>query len=370
MWPSRHLGQPKLDMSKSRPRVGIIHWVFMHRPSRLIVPPLILIVFGASLTAPLLNDLRLLNENDLVVVEQELPAANHDGDLIINVKNINPNNGVATLDVTYVTDELEKGKVELWITSGSATIKDGKLSYETNTELQRLPIVMDSPTVFIWGETKRATYKQHNAEIKIGERSQGYFYPFDRYVIGFSFAITDKSQMTLQPKLWCQLEDPHFVNAPPQPLASQGDSAVLIPNSLSVVLVRPVYQKIFMGLSLLMAAGCVVWAFYKITYASISATESLSLLAFNFTVLVAVPALRGVLLPSNLQFAPLFDFFVVLIWTVGLLALVVNVIRRDIMIRTEHFSSADRQDDSMLFVGQRRERVDGLKDSMPTRAAG
>ena len=201
MWPSRHLGQLELDMSKSHLRVGIFQWVIMHRPSQLIVPPLILIVFGASLTVPLLNDLRLLNENDLVVVEQELAAGNHDGDLIINVKNINPNNGVATLDVTYVTDELEKGKVELWITSGSATIKDGKLSYETNTELQRLPIVMDSPTVFIWGETKRATYKQHNAEIKIGERSQGYFYPFDRYVIGFSFAITDKSQMTLHPKL-------------------------------------------------------------------------------------------------------------------------------------------------------------------------
>lgn len=120
---------------------------------------------------------------------------------------------------------------------------------------------------------------------------------------------------------------------------------------------------------MLMAAGCVVWAFYKITYSSISATESLSLLAFNFTVLVAVPALRGVLLPSNLQFAPLFDFFVVLIWTVGLLALVVNVIRRDVMVPTEQFSSADRQGDSMLFVGQRRERVDGLKDSMPRRAA-
>ena len=366
---SRQLSDPKLNSSNGLPWAGVFHWIITHHPSRLIVPPLILISLIASLTVPLLNDLRLLSKDDLALVEQEPATGDHDGDLIVNVKNINPNNGVATLDVTYATDNLDNGKVELWIASGGMTLKDDKLVYETDTELHRIPIVMDSPTVFVWGETKRATYKQQNTEIKIDKRTQGYFCPFDRYVIEFSFALTDKSQKTLHPKLWCELQDPHFVNAAPRPLMSQGEKAIAIPNSLTVILDRPIYEKIFMGLSFLMGLGCVLWALYKITYTSITAMESLSLLAFDFTVLMAVPALRGVFVPSNLQFAPLFDFFVVLIWTAGLLTLIVNIFRHDIVIRTRQFPSVDSHADPVLFVAKRGERVDESKGSMPRRAA-
>ena len=330
--PSSQPEQPMPDASQ-RPRAGVFYWILTHRPSRLIVPPLVLVCLLSSLTVPLLNDLRLLSKDGLTLVEQVPPASDHDGHLIVDVKNINPNNGIATLDVTYVTDNLDNAKVELWIASGGVTLKGGKLLYEMNTELSRVPIVMDSPTIFVWGDTKRATFKQ-SSQVKIDRRTQGYFCPFDRYVIEFSFALSDKSEKILHPKLWCELEDPHFVNAHPTPLQSHGEKAVTVPNSLTVTLDRPMYEKIFLGLSLLMGLGCVLWALYKITYTSITAMESLSLLAFDFTVLMAVPALRGVFVPSNLQYAPLFDFFVVLIWTVGLLTLSVNIFRHDILIRT------------------------------------
>ena len=332
---------PTEPKSSKRPWAGVLHWVLTHHRSRLIVPPLILIALVASLAVPLLNDLRQVGEDDLVVVQQDQPKGDHDGNLIVNIKNINPNNGVATLDVTYVTDDIDKGKVELWIASGGVTIKENKLTYDVDTELHRVPVVMDSPTVFVWGETKRATYKQLNTDIKIDQRSQGYFYPFDRYVIQFSFAVIDKSQKTLNPTLWFELEDPRYVHAAPLPLVSHGEKSVVVPNSLTITLVRPTYQKSFLALSMLMGLGCVVWSLYKITYTSVDAMESLSLLAFDFTVLLAVPALRGVFVPSNLQFAPLFDFFVVLIWTVGLLALVVNIVRHDIVLRLRHCALPD-----------------------------
>jgi hypothetical protein len=366
--PSRPVRQPELDSSKA-PRTGVFHRILAHRPSRVIVPPLILVCLLASLAVPLLSDLRLLSEDDLALVEQVPAAGDHDGDLIVNIKTINPNNGVATLDMTYVTDDLDDGKVELWMASGGATLKEGKVVYETDTELHRVPIVMDSPTVFVWGDTRRATYKEQNTEIKIDQRTQGYYCPFDRYVIEFSFALTDESQKTLHPKVWCELEDPHFVNAAPRPLMSRGETGVTIPNSLTVVLDRPMYQKIFLGLSLLMGLGCVLWTLYRITYGSITATESLSLLAFDFTVLVAVTALRGVFVPSNVQFAPLFDFFVVLIWTTGLLTLIVNIFRHDITTLTKQSPAADGHAGSVPFVAQGGERVDESKGSVPRRAA-
>ena len=365
--PHTQPGQPYSDSPKP-PRVGIFYWILTHRPSRLIIPPLILVALIASLTVPLWNDLRLLSEDGLTVVGQDSSAGDDDGNLIVNIKNINPNNGMATLDVTYVTENLDSDKVELWIASGGVTLKNGNLLYEKNTELHRVPIVMDSPTVFIWGDTKRATYKQ-TTEIKIDQRTQGYYCPFDRYVIEFSFALTGESQKTLHPMLWCELEDSHFVNAAPTALMSHGEKAVAIPNSLTVVLERPMYEKIFLGLSLLMGLGCVLWALYKITYTSITAMESLSLLAFDFTVLVAVPALRGVFVPSNLQFAPLFDFFVVLIWTAGLLTLSVNIFRHDIMIRTRQTPAADNHTEPLLFVAERRDPANESKGIMSRRAA-
>lgn len=327
--------------------------------------PLVLICLLSSLTVPLLNDLRLLSEDGLTLVEQEPSADEHDGNLIVNVKNVNPNNGIATLDVTYVTDNLDEGQVELWIASGGVTLNDGKLLYEMDTELNRVPIVLDSPTVFVWGDTKRATYKQ-SSEIKIDQRTSGYFCPFDRYVIEFSFALSGKSKKTLHPKLWCELEDPHFVNAIPTSLKSHDEKAVAVPNSLTAILERPIYEKIFLGLSLSMGLGCVLWTLYRITYTSITAMESLSLLAFDFTVLMAVPALRGVFVPANLQYAPLFDFFVVLIWTLGLLTLSVNIIRNDILIRTRQIAPANSQADRILFVADPTNKPNS---EMPRRAA-
>lgn len=366
--PSKQTGQPNLDSSKAT-WAGIVQWLLTHRLSRLIVLPLLLISLIALLTVPLLNDLCLLSEGGLALVEQEPIAGDYDGNLIVNVKNINPNNGMATLDVTYVTENLDHEKVELWIASGDVTFRDGRLIYENDTDLHRVPVVMDSPTVFVLGKTKRATYKQQNAEIKIDQRTQGYFCPFDRYVIEFSFVLTDKSKKTLHPRLWCEFEDSHFVNAAPKPMMSHGEKAVAIPNSLTVALKRPMYGKIFLALSLLMGLGCVLWALYKITYTSITAMESFSLLAFDFTVLMAVPALRGVFVPSNLQFAPLFDFFVVLIWTAGLLTLIVNIFRHDFMIRTRQTPSGDSHDSPVLFVGDRRDPANQLKSIMSRRAA-
>ena len=118
--------------------------------SRLIVPPLILISLIASLTFPLLNDLQLLSEDGLTLVEQEPAADDHDGNLIVNVKNVNPNNGIATLDLTYVTENPDSGKVELQRQRRRHLRNNGKLIYGTDTELNRVPIVMDSPTVFNW----------------------------------------------------------------------------------------------------------------------------------------------------------------------------------------------------------------------------
>jgi hypothetical protein len=355
--------------SSKQPWAGVFHWILTHPLSRLTIPPLLLLALVAALIAPLLTDLGLLSGEDLVRVEQHPATVTHDGNLIVNVKNVNPNNGVATLDVTYVSEDLDKGTIELWIASGGATYVNGRLAYDVDTEMHRVPIVMDSPSVFVWGATKRATYKQADVDIKIDKRTPGYLYPFDRYEVEFSFAVIDKNQQTIYPTLWFELEDPRYVNLPPKQLVTHGQMAMIVPNSMAVVLDRPMYQMIFLGLTMLVGLGCVIWSLYKITYTTVDTMEALSLLAFDMTVLLAVPGLRGVFVPSNLQFAPLFDFFVVLIWTAGLRALVVNIIRHDIMIRIRQWASTAGQAERALFVAPSDDHEDDWIKRVPRRAA-
>ena len=59
----------------TRPWVGIFHWILTHRPSRLVVPPLILVSLLASLMLPLLKDLQLLSEDGLTLIEQRRRSA-------------------------------------------------------------------------------------------------------------------------------------------------------------------------------------------------------------------------------------------------------------------------------------------------------
>jgi hypothetical protein len=307
--------------------------ILTHRHSRLLIPPLGLALLIATLTVPLLKDLRRLGEDDLYVVGKVRGQAPHAGSLIVNIKDVNPNNGIATLDLSYITEEGDQGKIELWLASGGVTSEDNGFTYDVSTELRRVPVVMDTPTVFVWKAQKRAVYKQADIAVKIDDRTPGYFYPFDRYIVEFSFSVIDKDQKSLSPALWFELSDPRFVHTVARQMTTDDDRAVAVPESLHVKLDRPTYQKIFLGLTLLMGLASVLWSLFKITYTSVDSMESLSLLAFNFTILLAVPGLRGVFVPSNLQFAPLFDFFVVLIWTVGLLSLFVTIVKHDVVVR-------------------------------------
>lgn len=340
----------------------------VRRALRLLSLPLVLVFLIGLLTVPLWHDLELLSQDGLVPVDGQPAARQQDGNLIVNVKDINPNNGIATLDITYVTENLASEQVELWIVSGKVALDHGQPAYEHDAELHRLPVVMQSPTVFVLGDTRRATYKHEHAQIKIEQRIVGYFCPFDRYRIELSFVLTDQSKQILRPKLWCELEDPHFINAAPTPLASRNEPQAAVPTSFSVILDRPMYSKIFLALSLLMGLGCVLWTLYKVAYMPITAMESFTLLAFDFTVLIAVPALRGVFVPSNLQFAPLFDVFVILIWMAGLLTLIVNIFRHDLMVRTRETAGANPAGPPLAFPVERRDPANRHQSVMSRRA--
>lgn len=322
---------------------GFLYWMLTHRHARRILPPFILLCFFALLLIPLLKDLYVFSQDDFFVVSAAVKGSGEDDNLILNVKEINPNNGVATLEATYVTTDINKGEMRLWLTCGNVNSADGKLTHAIDIELHRVPVVLKVPTIFVWTESNQAIYKQDGVMIKIDKQTPGYLYPFDRYELELSCSVLDKYGQSLRPTLWFELSDPHFIYTPPRPLMSRGQQPVAVPNSIHVSVDRPTYQKIFLGLSLMMGLASVLWSLYSITYRPLDSMEALSLLAFNFTILLAVPGLRNVFVPANLRFAPLFDFFVVLVWTIGLMSLIIHIVKHDLVIHIRSRSKGGGQ---------------------------
>lgn len=125
---------------------GLLRWVFTHRVARLFVPPLILLTLFALLTFPLVKDTYLFSEDDFFVVTPFPTQRGHEDNLILNVKEVNPNNGVATIDVSYVTSNIERGEVRLChvrrrpaipheptVSSGVSFVKQSSLIYSTRS---------------------------------------------------------------------------------------------------------------------------------------------------------------------------------------------------------------------------------------------
>src|SRR6185312_4404677 len=73
---------------------GFLYWILTHRHARLILPPLILLCLFALLLIPLLKDLYIFSQDDFFVVSAGEKEGTEDDNLILNVKEINPNNGV------------------------------------------------------------------------------------------------------------------------------------------------------------------------------------------------------------------------------------------------------------------------------------
>src|SRR5262249_9692091 len=145
--------------------------------------------------------------------------------LILNVREINPNNGVATIDVSYVTSNINRGNVRLWLACGDVKSVGGKLTHEIDIELHRVPVILDSPTIFVWAQSNQAIYKRDGVLIKIDKQTPGYMYPFDHYELELSCAVVDKDGKELQPVLWFELSDPHFIYTIPRPLLTQGEQS-------------------------------------------------------------------------------------------------------------------------------------------------
>ncbi len=87
----------------------------------------------------------------------------------------------------------------------------------------------------------------------------------------------------------------------------------IVPNSLYVVLKRPNYQIMLTLISIFLPGLIILW--------SLKVTKSIQILGLNIAIILGMPDLRNLIVPSNLNFVPLLDFLFVVIWAASLFRL-------------------------------------------------
>lgn len=334
--------QPRKEQSPTRP---------LTKYAVGAIPLILLLVLVLILAIPLSSDLFLLGQRQLHIVDNDYSGDVWSKELRVSVKEIDPNVGQMIFDLDYVVFQKEEDEqrgtvgadateevstedlpsLDIMIYSGGImSFSDGSVSPELTTAAHRVQLRLESPIVHRDDDAQLAVYAKSGIKIAVERAHPGYYYPFDDYFLRLNFYVVSESGESQTAVVKFQLDDPRFLHSRPTANRTHGRSLKKVPNSLLVEVRRPSYQKIFLSISLALCAIIVLWCFVRICFFPLRTAEWFEILGVNFAILLAVPDLRGLLVPSNLQVAPIFDFSVIVVWSLSLLTLAVGLAKLSI----------------------------------------
>jgi hypothetical protein len=287
------------------------------------------------LVIPLLGDIYWLSKPDFAILGnyRDKDSANQ---LILTVREINPNDATATLDVKLITDapaDEKDHQIETWINNGSYSRLGKTYSISVASELNRTSTILKGAQQLKIGDGKRAIYTQDGLKLKATIRRPGYLFPFDSYYLSLIPIMTDQTSGDhVGAIVGIDMADPRFIHSYPLPvpLLSRFGVEDTVPETVIVSFERPYYAKVSVILPLVVSIASIGLTFYRVVFTNLKMIDSIQIFTFTFTILVALPSLRNLIIPSNLVFTPCFDFPVVAIWTVSLFTLLVSIYRQHI----------------------------------------
>ena len=240
---------------------------------------------------------------------------NKNSSLVVIVRNIDSNNGIANVDFQFRNSQSNQSqsKIKVIVHSGGVINFGDYLSPDYESILHRNQFIMDPSTISEYDKINVLIYEKKDVPIKIEEIRPSYLYPFDKYRIQLNFVIQDEERNLLDYVIYFKLEDSEFTQTNPTANIAYGKKKVIVPNSLYVLIKRPNYQIMLTIISIFLPVFIISW--------SLKVTKSIQILGLNIAIILGMPDLRNLIVPSNLNFVPLLDFLFVVIWAASLFRL-------------------------------------------------
>ncbi|SFJ69744.1 hypothetical protein [Thermoflavimicrobium dichotomicum] len=253
--------------------------------------------------------------------------------LLTRIKEVNPNTARIKMDLQltcYNLPEPELFKKYGYIILAIRPIKIENGDLLAGYETESLQLVL-----FEELRSNRRTYKFEKKDIEV-ETSlyiSGYSYPFDKYTIGLAYQILHPE--TIKPVIKEKLSSKETKSL--EVFDNQivvDDSRFLIsstfstennpPVSFFIELNRPYYQIATVIVITTFSIVLSILSMIKIFLAKPN-DNKLEILVLNVTLIVGLPTFRQVIIPNNLNFSPLFDIPVTIVFIISLLTIFIYI---------------------------------------------
>lgn len=281
-------------------------------------------VFAISiLAAPFIVDFFSLSR------EKSSLLLGEDGDLnlLCEIAEIDPNSTSAEVTFSLIEDNPSMLKdstkprdFDIWVFSGSPLIfGDNQLVYAMESRYHSEFVKLSNATTFEVGGLRVIKYTSAPITIKVDAETKGHLFPFDQYLLRLNFELIDYNGERRYPTINTYSNESRlFVSKSIRNYAG-GRKMMELPNSFILMYTRPNYVFVNFVLIVLISLLVISWSFYRIV--SKNQVTALEVIGVNITILISFPSLRSILIPNNLDFAPLFDMASTVIWILSLLAI-------------------------------------------------
>lgn len=169
-------------------------------------------------------------------------------------------------------------------------------------------------------------YDTTNSKLHADYQIKGKYYPFDTGKLNFSFVLKDKTGKNYFPNIHIKISDNDYRYSKLGQQLSTSEfnnqfSGQIVENSFQIYFSRNITKMLLFIVVILFVF--LIFSLIAYKYCTVSLQNNQNIKVEDFIIVISIvltfPDLRNYLLPNNLKFAYLYDYFSILIWFFALI---------------------------------------------------
>jgi hypothetical protein len=308
-------------------------------------PYLFLILFGILIVLPpgiFIYERQFIADRTPQLVE--VRNSEYSQKLSITINDIDVDSGIAQVSVHFTTldPELANKQIRAVITNGKLAPGNDEPIFETSQH--RVSFTMNPPPTMVMQQDSEQDSEQDSGQnvqqddivfeendVQIRVEGQGDLYPFDSYPLRLQITLSTHEKPVTEYTTYFWLKDSQLIyyGSPVNMLVQEDGDLTHRRHTVQVTLHRPAYYVLYIISILLLMFFIVSWTLWRVYHRSATRTESpFEVLGLNLAIILAIPDVRGLLVPEGLTYVPVVDTSLATITMLSLYCVIIYIVNR------------------------------------------
>lgn len=319
-------------------------------------PYVFLIFFGIFIILPpglFIFERRFIADRIPQLVEGHAQA-DYSQKLYITIKDIDIDSGTANIGVQFTTlnPALKNKPLHATLTNGEFITDEASQTSQQiiQTSQHRVSFTLNplhNTPIHHNDLPAESVFEQDDLQIRV--EGQADLYPFDSYHLYVQSTLQTNDQPITAYRTYFWLDDPQLIYYanPVNMLDNAQGTSTYRPNTVQVNMQRPFYYILYIISILLLMFSIVFWTLWRLYRKGSTKGESpFEVLGLNLAIILAIPDVRGLLVPEELPYVPVIDTSLATIIMLSLYCVVIYIIKRNILPTTKKEANPVRYEES------------------------